>query len=148
MGLYRERVGASVIIAGSAEQARAIQSQGTVAARRIYSMPPAHGSILAGKVLADDQLGQIWRQELEQMCGRIIDLRTLLVEKLETATGADFGFIQREKGMFSFLGLNADQVSRLREEHSVYMIGSSRINVAGVNVGNVDYLAEAVAKVL
>ncbi len=148
MGLYRERVGASVIVAADADRAQAIQSQGTVAARRIYSMPPAHGSILAGKVFASDDLNTLWRQELADMCHRINDLRLLLVDKLGRATGEDFGFIQREKGMFSFLGLTQEQVARLRDEHSVYMVGSSRINVAGVNAMNVDYLADAVAKVL
>ncbi len=148
MGLYRERVGASIIIAGSAERAQAIQSQGTVAARRIYSMPPAHGCILAGKVLTQPDLNQLWRDELAEMCQRINDLRALLVAKLNEKTGHDFGFIQREKGMFSFLGLTPGQVERLREEHSVYMVGSSRINIAGANHANVDYFAEAVAKVL
>ncbi len=148
MGLYRERVGASVIIAGSAARAQAIQSQGAAIARKSYSMPPAHGSILAGKVLSSTQLNQIWRGELDEMCQRINGLRAVLVEKLAAATGEDFSFIQREKGMFSFLGLSEGQVLRLQEEHSVYMIGSSRINIAGVSDSNIDYFAEAVAKVL
>jgi aspartate aminotransferase len=148
MGLYRERVGASVIIAGSAARAQAIQSQGAAIARKSYSMPPAHGSILAGKVLNNADLNQIWRHELDEMCQRINDLRALLVKKLGTATGQDFSFIQHERGMFSFLGLSEAQVVRLREEHSVYMIGSSRINIAGVSNSNIDYFAEAVAKVL
>jgi aspartate aminotransferase len=118
------------------------------AARKIYSMPPAHGAILAGKILTDQQLGQVWREELAQMCQRINSLRIMLDEKLSAATDQDFSFIRREKGMFSFLGLTEAQVDRLREEFSVYMVGSSRINVAGVNSGNVDYLASAVARVL
>ncbi len=148
MGLYRERVGALVAIAASEESARAIQSQATVAARRIYSMPPAHGAILAGKVLADSQLNGLWRDELAAMCERINGLRGTLREKLQAETGADFGFIERENGMFSFLGLSGRQVDRLREEYSIYMIGSSRINVAGINAGNADYVARAVAEVL
>jgi aspartate aminotransferase len=71
-----------------------------------------------------------------------------LRERLEAASGRDFGFIEREKGMFSFLGLSEEQAISLREEHSVYMLNSSRINVAGVNAGNIDYLAGAVASVL
>ena len=148
LGLYRERTGAVVFAAGAADRAEALQSQATVAARRIYSMPPAHGAILAGRVLTDAALGQLWRQELQQMCGRINDLRSLLVSRLGAATGRDFGFIQQEKGMFSFLGITPEQVDELREKYSVYMVGSSRINVAGINRNNIDYFAQAVAKVL
>ncbi len=82
------------------------------------------------------------------MCDRIQSLRGTLAQKLQDSTGRDFGFIQGEKGMFSFLGLSQDQVTRLREDHSVYMLGSSRINVASVNAGNIEYLARAVASVL
>ena len=82
------------------------------------------------------------------MCDRINALRETLVEKLESTTGRDFAFIRREKGMFSFLGLSEEQTRRLREEHSVYMLGSSRINVAGINASNLDYVADAVAKVI
>jgi aspartate aminotransferase len=148
LGLYRERTGAVVFAAGAADRAEALQSQATVAARRIYSMPPAHGAILAGRVLTDEALGQLWRQELQQMCARINDLRSLLVSRLDAATGRDFGFIRQEKGMFSFLGITPEQVEELREKYSVYMVGSSRINVAGINRNNIDYFAEAVAKVL
>ena len=148
LGLYRERTGAAVFVAGAAEQAQAIRSQATVAARRIYSMPPAHGALLAGRVLTDETLGALWREELAAMCARINDLRALLVEKLTATTGQDFGFIQNQKGMFSFLGISTEQVTALREKHSVYMVGSSRINVAGINQGNIDYFAAAVADVL
>lgn len=148
MGLYRERTGAVVFIGGNREAAEAVTSQGTRAARQIYSMPPAHGAILAGMVLTDPALNSSWREELGQMCERINSVRGLLADKLSAACGQDFGFIHREKGMFSFLGLDAAQVERLREEFSVYMIGSSRVNVAGVNGANVDYLAESVAAVL
>lgn len=148
MGLYRERTGTAIFICRDRDNAGAILSQALVAARRIYSMPPAHGALLAGRLLSDDRLDALWRSELETMCGRINGLRAALREKLEAASGLDFGFIEREKGMFSFLGLTPEQTVRLREEHSVYMLGSSRINVAGVNARNIDYLAEAVAKVL
>ena len=82
------------------------------------------------------------------MCARINGLRSDLRVALEKASGRDFAFIEREKGMFSFLGLAPEQAQRLREEFSVYMLDSSRINVAGVNAGNIDYLAQSVAKVL
>ena len=111
-------------------------------------MPPAHGAILAGKILADEHLRGLWQQELVAMCQRINGLRSGLRQKLEAASGRDFGFIEREKGMFSFLGLSQQQALRLRQEHAVYMLDSSRINVAVVNAANIDYLAESVAKVL
>ncbi len=148
MGLYRERTGAMVFIGKDTDEAEVVSSQGTKAARKIYSMPPAHGAILAGMVLTDEALNNSWRTELAQMCERINAVRNLLAERLGAATGQDFDFIRRENGMFSFLGLSGDQVTRLREEFSVYMVGSSRINVAGVNHSNIDYLAQSVAKVL
>jgi len=148
MGLYRERTGATVFIGRDADNADIVKTQGMKAARKIYSMPPAHGAILAGRVLTDDKLGQLWRTELAAMCDRLNGVRGLLDEKLSEATGKDFSFIRHENGLFSFLGLSKEQVDRLREEFSIYMVGSSRVNVASVNDANVDYLAAAVAKVL
>jgi len=148
MGLYRERTGATVFVCRSEENARAVLSQALAAARRVYSMPPAHGALIAGHILSTPDLDRLWRAELVDMCGRINGLRSSIREKLEAATGRDFTFIEKEKGMFSFLGLSAEQTVRLREEHSVYMLNSSRINVAGVNARNIDYLAAAVARVL
>ena len=148
MGLYRERTGATIFASANPASSLALRSQAQVAARRIYSMPPAHGALLAGRVLADDELNANWQDELQAMCRRINGLRTSLMSKLEQCTDRDFSFIEREKGMFSFLGLSREQAVALREEHSVYMLESSRINVAGVNGANIDYLAEAVGKVL
>jgi aspartate aminotransferase len=148
MGLYRERTGATLFLCRDKGNAEAMRSQALVAARRIYSMPPAHGAILAGMVLSDPALASSWRDELQGMCRRINGLRGQLVERLGSVTGRDFGFIAREKGMFSFLGLSPEQARRLREDHSVYMLDSSRINVAGVNSRNIDALACAVAAVL
>lgn len=148
MGLYRERTGCTIFVSRDGDSAEAVLSQAKVAARRIYSMPPAHGALLAGRVLEDPALSASWEAELQAMCGRINGLRSDLVEKLEAATGRDFGFIRREKGMFSFLGLSAGEVQALRDRHSVYMLGSSRINVAGVNARNIDYLAASIADVI
>jgi aspartate aminotransferase len=148
LGLYRERTGATVFVGSDENEAQILASQGMKAARKIYSMPPAHGALLAGRVLNDDHLGRIWRTELAEMCQRINTMRGLLDEKLSAASGQDFSFIRREKGMFSFLGLSESQVDRLREEFSVYMVGSSRINVAGISLSNIDYVVESVAKVL
>jgi len=148
LGLYRERTGAAIFVCQDEANAQAISTQAQSAARRVYSMPPAHGALLAGRILTDDSLGQVWRTELVAMCQRINQLRTRLRQSLETHSGRDFAFIEQEKGMFSFLGLSADQAIRLREEYSVYMLNSSRINVAGVNASNIEYLSEAVTKVL
>lgn len=148
LGLYRERTGAAIFVCQDEANAQAISTQAQSAARRVYSMPPAHGALLAGRILTDEGLGQVWRTELVAMCQRINQLRTRLRQSLETCSGRDFAFIEQEKGMFSFLGLSADQAIRLREEYSVYMLNSSRINVAGVNASNIDYLSEAVTKVL
>ncbi len=148
MGLYRERTGITLFVCRDTDNAEALLSQAAVAARRVYSMPPAHGAILAGKVLSDPALTASWKQELEGMCSRINSLRSALVRELAAQCDRDFSFIANEKGMFSFLGLTKEQALLLRSEHSVYMLDSSRINVAGINAGNVAPLAKAVASVL
>ncbi len=148
IGLYRERAGAVVFVGGDARAAEAMASQAVSAARRVYSMPPAHGALLAGRVLSLAQLRSSWEAELGQICERINGLRGQFQEALTTATGRDFGFIGTEHGMFSFLGLSVEQAQRLREEQSVYMLDSSRINIAGLNANNLGRVVEAVASVL
>ncbi|MEK9534886.1 MAG: amino acid aminotransferase [Halieaceae bacterium] len=148
IGLYRERAGAVVFVGGDARAAEAMASQAVSAARRVYSMPPAHGALLAGRVLSSSQLRSSWEAELGQICERINGLRGQFQEALTTATGRDFGFIGTEHGMFSFLGLSVEQAQRLREEQSVYMLDSSRINIAGLNANNLGRVVEAVASVL
>ena len=148
IGLYRERAGAVVFVGGDARAAEAMASQAVSAARRVYSMPPAHGALLAGRVLSSSQLRSSWEAELGQICERINGLRGEFQEALTTATGRDFGFIGTEHGMFSFLGLSVEQAQRLREEQSVYMLDSSRINIAGLNANNLGRVVEAVAAVL
>jgi aspartate aminotransferase len=148
MGLYRERTGVVMFVCNESRSVAAMVSQALVAARKVYSMPPAHGAIVAGMLLSDATLNALWKSELVEMCERINGLRAGLVEKLNAASGRDFDFIARETGMFSFLGLSVEQATRLRDDHSIYMLDSSRINVAGVNASNIDYLAQSVAKVL
>ena len=148
IGLYRERAGAVVFVGGDARAAEAMASQAVSAARRVYSMPPAHGALLAGRVLSSPALRSAWEAELGQICARINDLRGQFEDALTTATGRDFGFIGTEHGMFSFLGLSVEQAQRLRAEQSVYMLDSSRINIAGLNANNLGRVAEAVASVL
>jgi aspartate aminotransferase len=148
-GLYRERTGAVVVITQTSASAEAAQSQVVSTAREMYSVPPAHGAALVGMILEDEALKAQWDAELTEMRDRINGLRAELVSKL-AAKGVqrDFGFIQNEKGMFSFLGLDAQQVKRLINEFSIYLVGSSRINVAGINKSNIDYLADSIKAVL
>lgn len=148
IGLYRERAGAVIFIGGDARAAEAMASQAVAAARRVYSMPPAHGALLAGRVLSSPELRRAWSDELGQICGRINGLRANFRDALMTATGRDFDFIGRENGMFSFLGLTVEQAERLRREQSVYMLDSSRINIAGLNNSNMARVVDAVASVL
>ncbi len=148
-GLYRERIGALSIIAGSASQARIAGSLMLAEIRNLYSMPPAHGAAIVARILARPALSAQWQQELATMRERIARLRQLAVAQLAAAgTTRDFGFIGRQHGLFSFLGVNAGQIRRLRDEFAVYLLDSGRINVAGLNEANAGRFAHAVATVL
>lgn len=148
-GLYRERTGLAIAITADEAGAATATSQMANIARELYSMPPAHGASIVGEVLDDPVLTTDWKAEVGEMRERINGLRALLAERLREATdGNEFDFIAGERGMFSFLGLDADQVTKLQREHSVYPIPSSRINVAGITEANATYVAEAVAAVL
>ncbi|HVS25232.1 MAG TPA: amino acid aminotransferase [Gammaproteobacteria bacterium] len=149
LGLYRERVGSATFVSATREQSQLALANTANVARGLYSMPPDHGAAIAAKILHDAELRALWVKELEEMRGRLNGLRRLLVDKLAARkTPTDFSFIAKERGMFSFLGIKKEQVIRLREQFHVYMIESSRINVAGVNRANVDYLADSIAAVL
>lgn len=149
LGLYRERVGAVSVVSTDKERRDAVFSNLTNVARGIYSMPPDHGAAIVDRILHDDQLRASWEAELAAMRDRINGLRRLLVEKLvEKGAPKDFSFIANERGMFSFLGLTRDQIVRLREEFHIYLVESSRINVAGITTANVDYVAESITAVL
>jgi aspartate aminotransferase len=149
LGLYRERVGAASVVSASAEAAKLAAANLANVARGIYSMPPDHGAAIVGHIFGNAELRAQWTQELAQMRARLNGLRQLLVEKLAARkTPMDFSFIAEERGMFSFLGITKEQVIRLREEFHVYMVESSRINVAGINHGNVDRVADSIAAVL
>jgi len=146
LGLYRERVGALIVISENAARADATQSHMLHIARSIYSMPPDHGAAIAARIFADPQLKREWIQELDAMRTRIQDMRALLAQRLQEATGDDaFDFIRTQHGMFSLLGVSRDAVERLREKHHIYMLSDSRMNVAGIMPNNVDYVAEAFA---
>ncbi len=146
-GLYRERAGLIFAITPSPETASAAQTQLNSIARGIYSMPPAHGAAIVGRILDDDRLTASWRDELATMRTRILRMRRLFADAM-SERGADFEFIAGERGLFSFLGITPEQVAQLRDRYSVYLVASSRINVAGITEGNVEYLADALAAVL
>ena len=148
-GLYRERIGATTIIAKSAAAADIASSVLLHVVRVIYSMPPAHGAALVETILSSDELRNQWYDELQEMRDRINGNRQKIVDKLvENGVTRDFTHIVRQKGMFSFLGITPEQVQRLQDEYSVYMVGSSRMSIAGISSSNVDYLAQSIAKVL
>jgi len=148
-GLYRERVGALHVVTAEPPAAEAALSQEVRIARSLYSMPPDHGAAIVADILASESLRAAWEAELAAMRERINGLRRELVERLATECPArDFGFIARQRGMFSFLGLSVEQVRRLKAEHHVYMTEDSRMNVAGLRRENLDYFAHAVASVL
>jgi aspartate aminotransferase len=148
-GLYRERAGSISIIAQTPQQADAAFTQVLSIARSIYSMPPAHGPAIVEIILTDDALAKEWQQELASMCDRMNQLRNMLVDQLE-ANGAaqDFDFIRHQRGMFSFIGITPSQVQKLIDDYSIYMVNSSRVNIAGISQSNVEYLAKSIAKVL
>lgn len=148
-GLYRERIGSCSVIAKDANTANIAQSVLLYVVRCLYSMPPAHGAAIVETILASAELKQEWLDELKVMRDRINGNRAILVNKLKAnGVDRDFSFIARQKGMFSFLGVNPEQVARLQKEFSIYMVGSSRISIAGISEDNVDYLAQSIAKVL
>ncbi|GAA0782892.1 MULTISPECIES: amino acid aminotransferase [Pseudomonadati] len=148
-GLYRERIGACSIIGKDAAQTDVAFSVLLYVVRCIYSMPPAHGAAIVETILADADLKQQWLDELAVMRNRINGNRSMLVNKLiENGVQQDFSFIAQQKGMFSFLGVNQTQVELLKSQHSIYMVGSSRISIAGISESNVDYLAKSIASIL
>ena len=148
-GLYRERVGTASVVCASAEQTKGVQGNLANVARSIYSMPPDHGAAIVGRILNDAELKRLWNEELDGMRNRLNGLRRLLVQELAArGTKIDFSFMANERGMFSFLGLTKEQVVRLREEFHVYMVETSRVNVAGINERNVGYVADSIAAVL
>jgi aspartate aminotransferase len=148
-GLYRERTGSITFITKTPQQADIVVSQAMSTARSIYSMPPAHGALLVSMVLGDPALNHQWRSELEEVRLRIKAMRVLLCDSLAgNPAGMDFGHIKHQKGMFSFLGITSSQLERLREEFGIYIVSSTRINLAGVNSTNIDHLTQSLLKVL
>jgi aspartate/tyrosine/aromatic aminotransferase len=148
-GLYRDRVGSLSMLAADKASRDIVFSQLNSIVRTIYSVPPDHGAVVVSTILNDPDLRAAWRVELAEMRGRLREMRVLLNEALiEKAPGHDFSHLVRATGMFCFLGISEDQVNRLKRDYGVYMVGSSRINTAGITAKNVNYLAAAIAATL
>ncbi|MCQ1057272.1 amino acid aminotransferase [Photobacterium sp. DNB23_23_1] len=148
-GLYNERVGAFTLVAKNSAEATTAFSQVKSIARVIYSNPPAHGAAIVTEILNDTALRAEWEIEVADMRDRIQEMRTLFVQTLKDfGVDADFSFIERQNGMFSFSGLNKDQVNRLKDEFGIYIVGSGRISVAGMTKANMQPLCKGIAAVL
>ena len=148
-GLYRERTGALLWLTRDAAACKAVASQVGRITRQSYSMPPAHGGMIVGRILADPALNEEWRHEVAVMAGRLRNARNRLATALARARpDLDSSWIASQRGMFALLGIGAEAVQRLREEHHIYIVGDSRINLAGLNDGNTERVAEAIAPLL
>ncbi|KUF10495.1 aromatic amino acid transaminase [Pseudoponticoccus marisrubri] len=146
-GIYRERTGLLMAVARDADGRKLNQGTLNYLNRQNYSFPPDHGARLVTMVLSDAELRASWQAELEEMRTGMLALREQLATELQRLSGSDrFGFLAQHRGMFSRLGATPEQVARMREDHGVYMVGDSRLNIAGLNRNSVPILAEAIVK--
>lgn len=147
--LYGERVGGLSVICDDRESATCVLGQLKATVRRIYSSPPNFGAQVVATVLGDEALRAIWLAEVDAMRQRILAMRQALVDVLKEAVpGHNFDYLLKQRGMFSYTGLSASQVDRLRDEFGVYLIASGRMCVAGLNSRNVQRVAQAFAAVM
>ena len=147
-GIYRERTG--LLMAVSADGAAQALNQGTLAFlnRQNYSFPPDHGARIVSTILGDEELRADWMAELEEVRNTMLGLRTQLASELQRLSGSDrFGFLAQHRGMFSLLGTTPEKVQQLREQHGIYMVADSRMNIAGLNQQTVPILATAIIDV-
>ena len=149
LGLYRERVGAALLLAqNESEATRALGRLGGVI-RANYSMPPDHGANATELVLSNTELNSDWRDELETMRLRMVQLRQSFSDAMRKRSNSDrFDYVATQKGMFSRLPLNTEQLDALREEHGIYIVGDGRINVAGLPEQDMEKLADAIYSAL
>ena len=149
MSVYGERCGALSVVCPDAAQAALVLGQLRFTVRRTYSSPPLHSGLIVEQVLATPALRSLWEGELAAMRERILAMRVQLHAGLQQRLpGRDLGWVLEQRGMFSYTGLTAEQVDRLREEHAVYMIRSGRMCIAGLNTRNVERTAAAMAAVI
>jgi aromatic-amino-acid transaminase len=146
--LYRERVGAISFVTATEDETRRVTSQLKRVIRTNYSSPSSHGAQVVALVLAEPDLRTRWEAELTTMRERIRTMRSLFVQRLGAAVERDFSFVERQRGMFSYSGLDLDRVRRLRAEFGLYIVDSGRICVAALNEKNIGYVTDSIAKVL
>ena len=147
--MYGERVGALSVVTQSKDESERVLSQLKVVVRTNYSNPPTHGAALIAEILHSSELRKIWEDELAQMRDRIRKMRRNLMVSIDaTNCQQDFDFITVQRGMFSYTGLSAEQVERLKKEFAIYAVSSGRICMAALNTKNVGYVAESIAAVL
>ena len=149
LSLYGERVGGLSVVCPNAEEADLVFGQLKFTVRRIYSSPPAHGGFITADVMNTPELFSQWEREVYQMRDRIRAMRQQLYDILTAKLPErDFSYFIKQRGMFSYTGLNAAQVQRLQDEFAVYLVASGRMCVAGLNQSNIDYVANAFVEVL
>jgi aromatic-amino-acid transaminase len=147
--LYGERVGALTIVTGSRDESARVLSQLKRVIRTNYSNPPTHGSSIVAAILGDPRLRALWEEELAEMRDRVRTMRGALVDGLKArGVKGDFSFVLRQNGMFSYSGLTAAQVDRLRNDYGIYAVSSGRVCIAALNSKNIDYVCDALAAVL
>ena len=147
--LYGERVGALSIVTANKDESARVMSQVKRVVRTNYSNPPTHGGAIVAAVLSSPELRKMWEEELAGMRDRIRAMRTGLVEKLKArGVAQDFSFVAQQRGMFSYTGLTADQVERMKTEFGIYAVSTGRICLAALNTKNLDYVADAITAVL
>jgi aspartate aminotransferase len=148
-GLYRDRVGSLSFLSADAASRDIVSSQVNNLVRTLYSVPPDHGAAVVRIILNDAELRAEWLDEVDEMRNRLQGMRTLLNDALvEKTPENDFSHLVRANGMFCFLGISAAQVGQLKQDYGIYMVDSSRINVAGITEDNVGYLSDSIAAVL
>ena len=153
-GLYRERVGAALMVVSDKKIHKLVEENLKSFNRVTFSFPPDYGAslveiILGGNNSQNKELIHLWEKELNSMRNGMLELRKLLSDSLRRSTNSTrFDFIQRHRGMFSLMGLSVDQVARLRTEFGIYMVGDSRINIAGLNKDQIDYFSSSIASVI
>ncbi len=148
-GLYGERVGGLTIVSPSEDARTAMQSQIKTTIRTMYSNPPTHGCAIVSTILGDDTLRASWETELTEMRERISGLRKSFVDTMKQfAPDHDFDFVMKQNGMFSYSGLSKPQAEKLRNDHSIYILNSGRINIAGINASTCEQVCKAIASVL
>ena len=147
--LYGERVGALTIVTGSSDESARVLSQLKRVIRTNYSNPPTHGGSIVAAVLGDARLRALWEEELAEMRNRIKAMRKALVDGLKArGVAGDYSFVLKQNGMFSYSGLSTAQVDRLRNDYGIYAVSTGRVCVAALNSRNIDYVCDALAKVL